>query len=114
MSQSQAPENQASLGFPTIERLIEQENFDDLNRIFVEGYESLEKIAQGKGDLQRKKAAKKAMRSLELTMNLLRDFLSVKEELIKKGLRPGQRPAYPHRTASTPDSHPPPAPDHRM
>ena len=71
------------LRYPALEKLIESEEFDELNEIFLGSYEKLEKITKGKGDVARKKAAKKAMRSLELTMNLLRDFMRMKDELFQ-------------------------------
>ena len=80
--------NRVSLGFLALEELVERESFDEVNDIFIKAYEKLEKIAQAKGSTQNKKAAKKAMRSLELTMDLLRDFLQVKEDLIKQGYKP--------------------------
>ena len=81
MSNTSEPEY---LGYPHLEKVIESDNFDDLNKTFIESYEKLEKISQSKGDVARKKAAKKAMRSLEITMDLLREFLKVKDELLRQ------------------------------
>ena len=72
------------MGFPSLERLVEQDSYDEFNKVMLESYDELEKIIQSKGgDAMRRKAAKKAMRAMELTMNLLRDFLQVKDELMR-------------------------------
>lgn len=67
---------------------MEQDDFSELNKTFMSAYEQLEEIIKGKTDAQRKKNAQKAMVAMEHTMNLLREFLKVKEEMIKQGLRP--------------------------
>ena len=81
MSQTPPP---SYLGYPQLERLIESESFDDLNKTFIGSYEALEKIAKGKGDAARKKSAKKAMRALEISMDTIRELLKVKDELIRQ------------------------------
>jgi len=97
MTQSKAQQHKTFfLQFPALERLMETEEFDDLNRTFIEAYDTLEKIylakASVKVDAEKKKSARKIMRSLELTMNLLRDFLQVKDDLIRQGVLPPVAP----------------------
>lgn len=71
-------------GFPAVEALIAGGNFETLNASFRESYEKLSHIAgEGKG-FGRVKEAKKAIRSLELTADLLRHLLQIKQTLIEK------------------------------
>lgn len=93
MTQTKAQQQKTFfLQFPALERLMETEEFDDLNRTFIEAYDVLEKISLAKPsarmDVEKKKSARKIMRALELTMNLLRDFLQVKDDLIRQGVLP--------------------------
>lgn len=75
-------------GYPAVERLIDTEDFNELNAAFETAYGDLMDIAKHKKGLKTQKEAKKAMRSLELTMELLRELLAIKyrlqEEAAKK------------------------------
>ena len=73
-----------TMGFPLIENLIETENFDDLNKSFLDAYSKLEGISKNDKNATRRKQAKKAMKCYEKTMDLLRELLGVKEQMIKQ------------------------------
>lgn len=79
-------------GYPAVEKLIDTEDFDELNQAFEAAYEELHDIAKRKKGLRTQREAKKAMRSLELTMDLLRELLAIKyrlQEEAKKAKKPG-------------------------
>ncbi len=79
-----APEKEAGLGYPTIEKLLETEAFDEINKTFGIAYESLEKTTQdNSAGLKKKKSAQKAMQAYELTTELLNELLKIKYQLIK-------------------------------
>lgn len=76
------PETQKpSLGYPFVEKLIDSEDFDNVNRAFKEAYENLEKIAKEKGGVKKSGEAKKAMRALEKCSELLKELLQLKYRL---------------------------------
>lgn len=105
MTQSKAEQQKRFfLQFPALERLMETEEFDDLNRTFIEAYDTLEKISLAKNatksGIEKKRSARKIMRALELTMNLLRDFLQVKDDLIRQGVLP-PLPPRPSKTGKS-------------
>ena len=64
-----------------IEQLIDSEDFTDVNEEFERAYNELDEIARKKSGIGKGKDAKKAMKSLELVMDLLRDLLAVKYKL---------------------------------
>lgn len=68
-------------GYPAVEKLIETEDFDEINSVFEKAYGELLEISRKKKGLKTQKDAKKAMRSLELTMELLRELLAIKYRL---------------------------------
>ena len=69
------------MGYPAVEALIESEDFDDVNEVFAKAYDDLAEIFRKKRGLKRSRDAKKAMTSLELTMELFRELLALKYEL---------------------------------
>ncbi len=83
-----AQTEQTSLGYPNIEKLIDSEDFKDINAVFSKAYRELEKASKEKGGLKKSKEAKKAMKALEKVSELLKELLQVKyrlqEELAKK------------------------------
>lgn len=70
-----------SLGYPNVEKLIDSEDFNQVNRIFNETYEKLEKISKDKRGLGKGKEAKKGMRALEKCSELLKELLQMKYRL---------------------------------
>jgi hypothetical protein len=76
---SQSPYGQA--GYPAIEKLIDTEEFDDLNYAFEAAYAELFEISKKKKGLKTRREAKEAMRALELTLDLFRDLLAIKYRL---------------------------------
>lgn len=73
------------MGYPAIERLIDTEDFDDLNKAFEAAYAELMDAQKKRKGLKTQKDTKKAMCSLELTMELLRELLSIKYRLAEQG-----------------------------
>ena len=68
-------------GYPAIEKLIDTEDFTELNDAFEAAYGELFDLSKRKKGLKSQRDAKKAMRSLELTMELLRELLAIKYKL---------------------------------
>lgn len=74
-------EKYGQAGYPAVEKLIDTEDFNELNAAFESAYGELLDITKRKKGLKTQKEAKKAMRSLELTMELLRELLAIKYRL---------------------------------
>ena len=68
-------------GYPAIEKLIDTEDFEEVNSAFEVAYAELLDISKKKKGLKTQRDAKKAMHSLELTMELLRELLAIKYRL---------------------------------
>ncbi len=68
-------------GYPEIERLIDTEDFAEINEKFKEAYEKLEEVSKHKRGLKKSRDAKKAMRAIELVMDLFRELLTIKYRL---------------------------------
>jgi hypothetical protein len=76
-------EESITAGYPRIEKLIETEQFDEVNKNFGNAYEELQKISKSKSGLGKGKSAKKAMRAYELTMDLFKELLKLKYQMIQ-------------------------------
>lgn len=78
-------------GYPAIEKLIDNEDFTEINNAFETAYGELIDISRRSRGIRTQRSAKKAMRALELTMELLRELLAIKyrlqEEVAKRGRR---------------------------
>lgn len=71
-----------SAGYPAVEDLIESENFGQINATFEKAHEELVEASRHKGGLGRKGGdAKKAMKSIEIVMDLLKELLAIKYRL---------------------------------
>ena len=68
-------------GYPAVEKLIDTENFDEVNGAFEDAYAQLAVIAKKKGGMKTQRDIKRAMKALELTMDLFRELLSIKYKL---------------------------------
>lgn len=83
------PETNIASQFPEIDRLLETEDFDRINKTFTAAYEELEKASKARGGLGKSRDAKKAMKAIERVMDLLRDLLKLKYQLMEgEGLTP--------------------------
>ncbi|MBF0493136.1 MAG: hypothetical protein HQM15_10195 [Deltaproteobacteria bacterium] len=82
-SASKKTSDESIPGYPRIEKLIDTEEFDSLNKDFAAAYGTLEKIARQKAGLAKSKQAKKVMKSLELVMTLLKDLLKLKYQMVE-------------------------------
>lgn len=67
--------------YPNIEKLIDSEEFDELNQAFSLAYQQLEKASKEKKGLKTPKEARKAMHALEKVIELLKELLKVKYKL---------------------------------
>ncbi len=81
-SQKNAASN-PSMGYPRIEQLIDTEDFESINKSFAMAYGNLEKIARQKAGLGKSKQAKKAMKAYELVMELLKEMLKLKYQMVE-------------------------------
>lgn len=80
ITQSATPKGPTA-GYPEVERLIETEDFAEVNEKFKEAYEKLDVIARHKRGLKKSRDAKKAMKAMELVMDLFRELLTIKYRL---------------------------------
>jgi len=74
-------------GYPAVEKLIETEDFSEINSVFEKAYNDLSEVARVKRGLKKSREAKKAMRSIELVMTLFKELLEIKyriNALLKK------------------------------
>ncbi|HSA58526.1 MAG TPA: hypothetical protein VLJ37_02425 [bacterium] len=78
-------ERQSTSQFPEIERLVETEDFDRINKSFTAAYEELERLTKAKGGMGKSRDAKKAMKAIERVMDLLRELLKVKYQIQEGG-----------------------------
>ncbi len=81
MATAPKKEDSSMVGYPRIERLIDTEEFDSVNKSFASAYGELEKVARQKAGLGKAKQAKKAMRTYELVMDLLKELLKLKYQM---------------------------------
>lgn len=76
---------ESSLGYPLIEKLLETEDFATINKSFGDAYQKLEAIMKDHtAGLKKQKDARQALRSFELTTELIKHLLEVKHELVKQ------------------------------
>lgn len=72
------------IGFPLIEKIIETEDFSQIKGSMATCYESLERQLKDKtGGLKKQKSIRQALKAYDLTMDLIRDLLKTKQELIE-------------------------------
>jgi hypothetical protein len=83
MPKGNASENDkyGQTGYPAVEKLIDTENFDVVNGAFEDAYAALAEISKKKKGMKTQRDVKRAMKSLELTMDLFRELLSIKFRL---------------------------------
>jgi len=81
MIKNERPKQGPTAGYPEIERLIDTEDFSEVNKQFQAAYDKLEDVAKHKRGLKRSREAKKAMKAIELTMDLFRELLTIKYRL---------------------------------
>ncbi len=68
-------------GYPAVEKLIDTENFNEVNEAFEDAYTQLSLIAKKKGGMKTQRDVKRAMKALQLTMDLFSELLSIKYRL---------------------------------
>jgi hypothetical protein len=77
----QGKKNVVSAGYPAVEKLIDSENFDEINKVFEVAYTSLDEIYRKKRGLKKGKDAKKAMKAIEHVVDLFKELLEIKYRL---------------------------------
>jgi hypothetical protein len=75
--------------YPAIEKLIDTEDFDLINKNYGRAYEELEKFSKQKG-LGTASNAKKAMKALEKVMDLLKYLLKLKYQYMAAQEKSGE------------------------
>jgi len=78
-------------GYPAVERLIDTEDFNEINSAFEKAYGELDQIAKKKKGFKTQKDARTAMRSLELTLDLFRELLAIKYRLQEEAAKRAQK-----------------------
>jgi uncharacterized membrane protein YgaE (UPF0421/DUF939 family) len=86
-------EESITAGYPRIEKLIETEKFEEVNKSFGTAYEELQKVAKLKSGLGKGKSAKKAMRAYELAMDLFKELLKIKYQMMEVLKKEGNKGA---------------------
>lgn len=69
------------MGYPRVEKLIDTEDFGEINDVFEAAYAELDKIVRHKKSIKKSRDAKKIMKSMELVMDLFRELLAIKYQL---------------------------------
>ena len=71
-------------GYPTIEYIVETEDFSQLKGSMAENYAALEKLKKEAKGLKKQAGIKKALKAFDLTMDLIRHLLEVKKDLVEQ------------------------------
>ncbi len=75
----------SNLGYPVIEKLIDTEDFSKVNQTVSACYDLLERMLKNKtGGLKKQKAIRASLKAYDLTIDLIRELLKTKYELVKK------------------------------
>ncbi|MBX7149077.1 hypothetical protein K1X76_08315 [bacterium] len=83
-NQNQQSPQIPAMRYPAIEKLIETEAFEPVNRSFTTTYEMLERFLKDKsGGLKKQGQIRQALKAYDLTTDLIKELLKVKQELLK-------------------------------
>lgn len=85
------PEN-FSMGYPNVEKLIDTEDFGELNQTFESIYKELDEISNKNKGLRTSREARKVMKAVEQITDLLKELLAVKYKLQEMLKKEGQGP----------------------
>ncbi len=78
------------IGYPIIEKLIQTEDFSKVNESVSSCYDTLEKMLKNKtGGLKKQKGIRSALKAYDLTIDLIRELLKTKYELIRQNQQKG-------------------------
>lgn len=82
----------SQLGYPIIEKLIDSEDFSKVNKTMSASYDTLERMLKQKtGGLKKQKMVREALKAYDLTIDLIRDLLKAKYEIIGKNKSGAQK-----------------------
>lgn len=70
--------NTVSAGYPAVEKLIDSEDFVEINKVFGGAYTELDELGRKKRGLKKSREAKKAMLAIEHVMDLFKELLEIK------------------------------------
>lgn len=73
--------NVLSAGYPSVEKLIDSEDFDEINKVFESAYDELQESGKKKRGLKKGRDTKKAMKAIERVMGLLKELLEIKYQM---------------------------------
>lgn len=73
-----------SAGYPAVEELIDNEQFDPINKAFGDAYARLDEIVKKKTGMRAVKEAKTAQKAIDTVMELFKGLLAVKYELLRQ------------------------------
>lgn len=73
----------SQIQFPEITKLLQTEEFEKVNKDFSRAFEELEKISKNNG-LKKAATARKGMKGIEKTLDLLRELLRNKYAMQEK------------------------------
>lgn len=79
-------------GYPTVEKLIDTEDFDAINLAFEEAYGELFEMSKKKKSFGTQRDIKRVMNSLELTLDLFRELLAIKYRLQEEMAKAKKKP----------------------
>lgn len=78
------------LGYPIIEKLVQTEDFSKVNESVSGCYDTLEKMLKNKtGGLKRQKGIRSALKAYDLTIDLIRELLKTKYDLMRQNQQKG-------------------------
>ena len=70
-----------SAGYPAVEKLVDSEEFAEINKAFEVAYTALDEINRKKRGLKKGRDAKKAMKAIEHAVDLFKELLEIKYRL---------------------------------
>ncbi len=73
-----------SYGYPAVEALIDSENFEPINQSFAKAYGALNDVVKKKKGMKTVAEAKQAMRAIDRVVELFKELLSIKYELLRE------------------------------
>lgn len=73
------------LGYPIIEKLLDSEDFSKVNKTMLACYDTLERMLKNKtGGLKKQQMIRQALKSYDLTIDLIKELLKIKYQLLAK------------------------------
>ena len=80
-TRKEGDKNILSAGYPAVEKLIDTEEFDHINKVFESTYSEMDEISRKKRGLKKGRDAQKAMKAIEQVVDLFKELLEVKYKI---------------------------------